>query len=153
MAAECSCQLFERYTEKNQKEVGPRHHVISDNKLFEILWSLYIVPTCACPAVTRIFYQGTDHSKLFIRNLDSSEGVLGLLGDHHRFEESHLFRLILTVETRVFRLGRRNHQSPSSFESEAAAGEPTLFSGVGLGAELQIRNGKKQHRKSESFHR
>ena len=37
MAAECSCQLFERYTEKNQKEVGPRHHVISDNKLFEIL--------------------------------------------------------------------------------------------------------------------
>ena len=57
---------------------------------------------------------------------------MGLLGDHHRFEESHLFRLILTVETRVFRLGRRNHQSPSSFESEAAAGEPTLFSGVGL---------------------
>ena len=50
----------------------------------------------------------------------------------HCFEESHLFRLILTIETRVVRLGRRNHQSPSSFESEAAAGEPTLFSGVGL---------------------
>ena len=34
MAAGCSCQLFERYTEK---AVGPRHHVILDNKLFEIL--------------------------------------------------------------------------------------------------------------------
>ena len=57
---------------------------------------------------------------------------MGLLGDHHRFEESHLFRLILPLKHVFFALDAEitNHLLHS--ESEAAAGEPTLFSGVGL---------------------